>query len=276
MNRQPSTGELTLAFARNHPAEMASFLAAGPADVLSETVLALPEAEAAAVASHLPPEPAGDLLRHIDDAKAARWIAAGSVGEAVNLVVRLDPARREHVLGHIPDRTLRHRIERLVVYPRRTLGALADATATRLNGAAPLREAVAILKAQQNLDHQPVWVVDADGRLLGQLDLARALVASREETRVGDCLITISPLPAESALLDAHDDPRWTQHLILPVVDYDGHLLGHVSREQLLEALSEDSPHASSVGEAVSTLANQYLRFLSESLADLLGGRQSR
>lgn len=276
MSRGGAPGELALAFARNHPAEMASFLAAGPADVMAETVLALPEPEAAAVVSHLPPEPAAALLRRLDDGEAARWIAAGTVGEAVNLVLRLDPTRREQVLGHISDRSLRHRIERLVVYPRRTLGALVDATATRLNADAPLREAVAILKAQESLNHQPVWVVDTQGHLLGQLDLARALVASRDDTRVGDCLTPISPLLAESALLTAHDEPLWLHQLVLPVVDYDGHLLGHVAREQLLQALSEDSPQAGSAGEAVSTLANQYLRFLSQCLADLLHGRLSR
>lgn len=273
MSDTPSISELTLAFARNHPAEMASFLAAEHGDRVAETVLALPAPAAAAVVSQLPSETAATLLAEVSDAAAAGWISAGSVAEAVNIVLRLAPERREGVLQGIADRMLRHRIERLVVYPRRTLGALADATVMRLNADTPLEEAVTILRTQDRLSQQPVWVVETSGRFLGRLDMARALLASKEGTQIRDCLDPIQPLLAESSLLAAHDDPLWLHHLALPVVDYDGHLLGHVTREQLLQVLSEDAPPGDGVGDAVTGLASQYLRFLSVCMSDLLQGR---
>ncbi len=270
------TSTLTQAFARNHPAEMASFLAADRGETLVSTILDLPEDAAAAVVSHLPHGAARIVLGQVSDQQATRWISEATLGQALNLVLRLDPARRTGILQHLPDRAQRLRLERLVVYPRRTLGALVDAAAIRLNADTPLHEAVLILRSQDDFGQGPIWVVDDAGRFLGQLDLARVVLISKDDAQVRDCLDPMAPLLAESSLLAAHDDPNWLQHLSLPVVDFDNHLLGSVTREQLLTALAEESPNANSMGDAVASLATQYVRFLSVCLAELLQDRNSR
>ena len=271
------TSSLSEAFARNHPAEMASFLAAGHAETLSETVLQLPDDAAASVVSHLPHGTANAVLSQVDDDRVGQWLSESSVGQALNLVLRLDPARRPSILRDLPNRAMRVRLERLVVYPRRTLGALVDATAVRLYAATPLQEAVSILRGQNEVEHGPVWAVDESGRFLGQLDMVKVVLASRPDAQVHDCVNVMSALSAESSLLAAHDDPGWLHHLSLPVVDHDGHLLGSVTRAQLTGILAEDAPEASSgIAETVVSLAAQYVRFLAICLAELLPSRPSR
>jgi magnesium transporter len=270
------TSRLSEAFARNHPAEMASFLAAEHPQALIETVLNLPDAAAAAVVSHLPHGTANEVLNQVDDGQAGTWLAESSVGQALNLVLRLDPSRRAGILQNLPDRAMRTRLERLVVYPRRTLGALVDATAIRLHAAAPLHEAVSILRGHNEADQGPVWVVDESGRFLGQLDLVKVVLASRPDAQVRDCTNPVPPLLAESSLLAAHDDPSWLHHLSLPVVDYDGHLLGSVSREQLIRTLAEEAPEpGNGLEAALTSMATEYLRFLATSLGELLQRRPS-
>ncbi len=271
------TSRLSEAFARNHPAEIASFLAANSAETLVETVLQLPDDAAAAVVSHLPHGTANAVLSQVADDRVGEWLGESSVGQALNLVLRLDPTRRAGILGDLPNRALRVRLERLVVYPRRTLGALADATTVRLQAATPLHEAVSILRGQNEIEQGPVWIVDESGRFLGELDMVKVVLASRPDAQVRDCLKALSALHAESSLLAAHDDPSWLHHLSLPVVDHDGHLLGSVTRAQLTRFVAEDAPETSSgIADTLASLAGQYLRFLAVCLAELLPSRPSR
>jgi Mg/Co/Ni transporter MgtE len=264
---------LRVAYARSHPAELAALLAGASHDDLLQALHGLPAEVGAGVIARLPHPLAVRLLASRDDATVTAWLSRAALDDALTLTLHLEQSRRGRILAGLPIRHMRRTLEQLVVYPQRTVGAVLDPTAPRLPVTTPLRDAVALLRADDYASLERVWLVDGDSRYAGMLDLSRALLATSDAVPVGELGVALAPLRAETALVAARDLPDWLHQPVLPVVDHLGHLLGALSRSRLQEALTAATPARAGVGDAVGAVAGQYLRFLGECLGDLLGRR---
>lgn len=265
---------LKLAFARQHPQELAAHLTAQSYETLVQTLNGLPADAGPAVIAKLPHALATRLLATQSDDAIAAWISRAGLNDALTLVLHLDESRRAEVLGRLPIRHMRQTLERLVVYPRRTVGALLDPTAARLVASTPLDKAIDILRAGDYGELEWVWIVDGEARYVGLLDLSKALLARSNQLPVGELAVRLEPLRAETELAAALDVGEWMKHPELPVVDHLGHLLGALSRERLAAALQEDRPRDPGVLVSITSLTEQYFRVLSICLGDLLGSRR--
>jgi len=142
------------------------------------------------------------------------------------LLLHLEEGRRTRILGTISSRRKRRTLERLLVYPRSTVGALVDPTATRLNADIQLDEAVAILRGEDQKGKEVVWLVGEDDTYLGRLDLRSALAASSGQLPLRRLLTQARSLQADTTLRDARDFPEWLRHIRLAVTDHSGRFLG--------------------------------------------------
>ena len=266
---------LTVAFAENHPDEIATFLAHRPPMELLQIVAELPDAVATAVVGRLPQGTAIIVLEAANQAQIARWMACAAPEDALNILLHVPGTRRPEVLAAIRDRKLRRTLERLILYPDRSVGALANPSAPRLTDSTPVGEAIRLLRAGHSADQEPVWIVDNQGRLRGLLDLGRLLNAGSERTLLEECLVPLIPLRAETSLPAASDAREWLKYSTLPVVDRDNHLLGALSRQRLLSKLTA-SGRQRGLADGVSALAAGYIRFMATCLADLLPGGPRR
>jgi Mg/Co/Ni transporter MgtE len=269
----PGTHPLRTAYARNHPDELAAFLAAQPYDTLVAALNGLPADAGVRVIAKLPRNLAVRLLATQSDATVANWLAQADLNDALNVLLHLREDRRSAVLASLPVRHMRRTLERLVVYPQKTVGALVDPTVVRLTAATTLEVAIATLRAGDFQQQEWIWVVDSDSRYLGLLDLSRALLAQSDQFTVGELALTLEPLRAETGLTAARDVKEWLKHPELPVVDYQNHLLGGLSRARLMSALQHDAPADIGILDSVTALANQYFRVMRICLDDLLGTR---
>ncbi len=163
-----------------------------------------------------------------------------------------------------------------MIYPQRTVGALMDPTAVRLVSTRPLDEAIDLLRVGEETPHEWIWIVDGEGRYVGVLDIARALLVRSERYRVGQLAIRLEPLRAETTLLAARDLEEWLKYPELPVVDHLDHLLGALSRERLVEALKGEAPAEYGIVDGLTSLTNQYFHIMRVCLGDLLGIRSPR
>ena len=266
---------LRVAFARDHPQELAAHLAAQSYEMLVRTVEELPVEVGAAVIAKLPHAVATKLLATQSDEVVCGWLSPAGLDDALTLVLHLDEARRAGILARLPNRGMRRTLERLVVYPTRTVGALLDPAVVRLAARTPLAEAIGILRSSDYGGLDWVWIVDAGSHYVGLLDLKRALLARSEQLPVGELAVRLKPLRAETDLAAARDVGEWLKHPELPVVDHLDHLLGSISRERLAAALKDEQPNEHGVLNSVAALTEQYFRVMIICLGDLLGRRET-
>ncbi|TDT41590.1 MgtE-like protein [Halospina denitrificans] len=262
---------LKLAYAREQPSGLAHYLATQGQEAVSDALDGLPPETAVAVVARLPQ---GHLLRTLageSDDQLALWLDAATPDHALSLLLHLEEARRPRILGRISSRRKRRTLERLLVYPRSTVGALVDPTATRLNADIQLEEAVAILRSDDHRGKEVVWLVGEDDAYLGLLDLRSALVASSGQVPLRRLLTQTRALQADTTLRDARDFPEWLRHPRLAVTDHGGRFLGELTRQRLMAALQGTQPANHGVAEGVNDLARQYFRILGICLDDLFG-----
>lgn len=264
---------LRVAFARNHPEELAALLAAGTHDELLAALNGLPADAGAGVIAKLPHGVAVRLLAGQSDETVSAWLSQAPLDDALTLVLHLEESRRERILAAIPIRHIRRTLERLVIYPKRTVGALVDPAVVRITATTTLEQAVAMLRAGDYGGLDWIWIVDTDSRYVGLLDLSKALLARSENFQVGELAVRLDPLRAETTLLAARDAPEWVRHPELPVVDHHNHLLGALSRERLLQALAGEAPARHGIVDGFTSVTEAYFRVMGTCLSGLLGIR---
>lgn len=262
------------AFARDHPGEFAALLAGLSHDELLEALNGLPADAGAGVIARLPHAMSVRILASRSDEVVSAWLARAALDDALTLVLHLDEDRRERILATIPLRHMRRTLERLVVYPRKTVGALVDPTAVKLQASTTLEQAIELLRAGQHGEMEWIWVVDAESRYVGLLDLAAALLARSHQMPVGELAVRLEPLRAETSLLTARDVGEWMKHPELAVVDHQGHLLGALSRERLMQTLRDEAPREVGIVDGLTSLTEAYFRVMGLCLGDLLGQRR--
>ncbi len=266
---------LKTGFARNHPEELAALLAGQSRETLLETLGDLPADVGAGVIARLPRTVMAELLAAESDDAVASWVGRAALDDALTLVLQLEAGRRPRVLGRLPLRHMRRTLETLVVYPKRTAGALVDPGVARVAASLDLAQAIDLLRADDRGDVETIWVVDRDGRYLGLLDVGRALLSRSNRQPVGELAVRVEALRAETALAAARDLDGWLKHPELPVVDHQDHLLGALSRHRLMAALGAEMPEHHGLIDGIATVTESYFRFLGACLGALFGSRPS-
>lgn len=264
---------LKLAYAREHPGELAAYAATRGADAVEQALEGLPADTAAGVVAGLPHGHAVRVLAGQDDERVAGWLNAASLDQALALLLHVEAGRRTAILDQLSSRQMRRTLERLVVYPKETVGSLANPSAMRLNASLPLAEAIVILKDEEPGPEQSIWLVDDNGVYLGLLDLSGVLVSRSETLKLREFLVPVRALRAETALAAARDFDEWQVHTELPVVDDLDHLLGSISRGRLMSALAGTRVTDKGLVEDVGELVRQYFRVMGICLGSLFGTR---
>ena len=270
------THPLTLAYARDYPGELALYLAGQGVDTVAHTLDELPDDTAAGVVARLPHAHALRVLAAQPDTRIIRWLDAADIDQALAILLHLDQNRRQHFLKSLPGRRKQRILTRLVVYPRGTVGALADTAAPGLDVAMPLDKAVSLLRDDVPAPGQSIWLIDETGLYLGLLDLNQALVARSVELSLHAFMIPVRALRAEISLVDARTAEAWLTHAELPVVDHLNHFLGTVSRARLETALTGVNVTNRNLAEEVADLSAQYFRVMGEFMGDFLGNGRPR
>jgi len=260
---------LRLSFARRFPGDCAAYLARQDAAVALETLAGLPAREAAAVVARLPDGFGVRVLASQESDTIVAWVVAAGADEALAILRRVDPVRREAVLGQVPRRRRRREFRRLLSYAPGTVGALIDAEVVRLDVDLILDEAVAALREAQPEPGGAIWLVDQDGQFRGLLDTARMLAARTARVGLGEFAIDLPPLHAETRLAAARDSRQWLRHAELPVVDERGLLLGSITRRRLMEALGSAASGGGGMIDSIGGLAAQYFRVLGQCLGEI-------
>lgn len=233
--------ELRRLLATHHPADVAEALGALD-DTVAARVLAAMPGEGAPVLEYLPPERQERLLALMSPEQAADVLEEMSSDEAADLLGDL-PAEDARRLLATMARDEAADVRELLAYRPDTAGGLMATEVVAIRETATVAEALADLRAQAP-DAETiyyVYVVDAARRLVGVVSL-RDVILAEEGARVS----TIMRTDVVSA--QVHDDREavarlFERHrlLALPVVDPGSRLVGVVTVDDVLEAVTDEA-----------------------------------
>ena len=207
-------------------AESGALLAKESAETRMAVVRRLTPDRAARIVAVLPP----DLIRETLSSLNPNWSAS--------LLSRLDPEERERCLGTL-DEGAASELRDLVVYPEETAGALMDPRVTTFRPDALVRDVTRRLRSFRNRRAQDVFLVDPEGKLAGALAIQTIVLAnpgSRLESLVDGDPISVPVVASREEVIQTFEEQRIAS---LPVVDFEGRLVGVLRQRVLIRAAKE-------------------------------------
>lgn len=233
------TRALAQAFLERFPEEAARRLEARPAEETARLLETMPNARAAAVLETMTAEAAAPVLGLLADDTARRALTALDPGRAAALLARLDETVRRTRLDLLDPAVVRE-LEELMAYPLDTAGRLMDPRVATFRPETPVREALTRLRGTHRRIAD-VFLVDDEGRLSASVSLQSIAVAAPGE-RLG-ALGNFRPahVQAMATREEVVEAMAAGRLLSLPVVGFDGRLLGVIRHDALVDAARQEA-----------------------------------
>jgi len=226
---------------RLRPGELADLLEELRRPERQELLAALPPEEAADALEEMDPDDLTSLLRDAGPRRAADLVASMEPDEAVDALRDLDEDERRAVLGEMPAASAARLIV-LLGYPEDEAGGFMTTTLVTAavdDSAAAVADRLAEARSH-DVDLDAVAVLDADGRLVGDLPLLDLLLAMRTgpDVAVGELLGEEEPVTVAvgTRATEVADKLIESRRLSLLVLD-DGRPIGRILADDVLDAL---------------------------------------
>ena len=222
-------------FVELHPEDAARAFEALDAQEAARWVESLPVRIAVPLLERLSADDAGPLLAHLDHDCIVDLLAAMSPRFGSLLVARLEETKREEVLAGLSPEVAKP-LRELAKYPAETAGAIMDPRVASLSLDQTAQQAISrIRKTPRDVLHY-LYVTRRDDRLIGVLNMRDLLLAAPRdpiEPLVKRNVVSVPDTLDREAVVSLMRERRF---LALPVVDFDGRLVGVVKHNEALEA----------------------------------------
>ena len=212
----------------------------------------LPPEEQDALLPRLDVEDSADILEELEDSEAAELASRLDTEALARILDEMEPDEAADLLGDIPPAQAiqalsameeADEVEPLLAHPDETAGGLMTPPTVTLRQEMTAEEAIAYLRALAP-DSETVYylfVVDEENRLVGVVSL-RQLIVAPPTARIRE--IMDPEVIHVHAGADQEEAARLMSRyglLALPVVDDEGHLLGLITHDDLVEVLEEEA-----------------------------------
>jgi Mg/Co/Ni transporter MgtE len=243
VGREPTQGATHLIAALNEmrAADAANVIHDLPPERRTAVVAALDDERLADVLEELPDEDQVEILEHLDSERAADVLEEMSADDAADLIADLAPETSARLLELMePDEA--EDVRRLMSYAEETAGAMMTPDPVILGPDATIADALAQIRdpelpvsiaAMVYVCRQPLET--PTGKLLGVAHFQR-LLREPPSTLVAAALDqSMDPLHPEATIDEVAAHLATYNLVAAPVVDDDGHLLGAVTVDDLLD-----------------------------------------
>ncbi|WP_100011494.1 magnesium transporter [Lentibacillus sediminis] len=220
--------------------------------------------------AYLSPEEVAEIMENVEleDTKiyftemhprfASMVLAEMSADNAVDILNQLEKDQVASFLT-IMDPEEADEIKQLLHYEEKTAGSIMTTEYVAILDSSTAKEAMQHLKkeAPEAETIYYIYVLDEDKRLVGVLSL-RDLIIAEEEVRIGD--IMSEKIVAVSVGKDQEEVAQMMRDydfLALPVVDFQDHLLGIITVDDILDVMEEEASEDYSRLAAVSDTAGK-------------------
>ena len=197
-------------------------------------------ASAVAVFSHLNPDIAIGLADAMDGGVFRTVFTALDPVHAAGLLSRMADERVQQRLETLPAATARE-LRELMEYPAGSAGSLMDPRVTAFRPDETVEMAIDRVRAHRDRRITDICVVDDGGKLVSLIPFQRVAIAEPVE-RLADLAQGAPPKAAATATREEVVELLETKRLAsLPVVSYDGHLLGIIRYDALVGAAQQEA-----------------------------------
>lgn len=249
-----SHGEEWEALAEAAPGDAADVLEQLTEEDVAGLLSDLEADDAAEILERISPELAAELVEDVPIEELAAAVSQMTGESAADLLFELDDDVTERVLA-LMDNESEREIRRLLQYPPDTAGGLMTTEIAALPIGLTAGEAIERIRQlhEEYEDLSYVYVVDDEDRLRGVVSF-RDLVFARPGVNLDEAMV---PDPsAVHVLADREEVAELSQRYQLfgvPVIDDDGHLLGMVTTDAVIEAVQDEATEdfAAAVGAGV-------------------------
>jgi len=254
-----SAESLTLAFLNAHPGRAARVLERLPGPEAAALFARLPARAGGPVLAAMLPPTAARLLDHLDDAAALALLTVLGAQSAVGVLRHLAEPRRSRLIAGLPTATaVASRL--LLGYLEDSVGGWVDPDVIAVAPECAAGEALARVRRGGEAEVEQVYVVDAEQRLLGVVELPRLVRGVETAAVVSLMHAPLGMLSASAPLTSAAAHAGWEQAAVLPVLERNERLLGVLRRPALRRALALNAGGSLAANEAtvVGFLARGY------------------
>jgi Mg/Co/Ni transporter MgtE len=227
---------LTLSYLDAHAPEAARVLERMPSQDTAALFSRVPARTGAPVLAAMLPSAAARVIAHLDDAVSLALLAAVGMQTAVAILRLTSQPRRLQLLGGLPTATS-IAAKLMLGYPDDSVGAWIDPDVIALPPETRTSEALARVRAGEETIVDQLYVIGADQRLLGVVDLHKALRAPDSVLLEALMRSPLAVLSAVTPLSSAATQRGWERSSVLPAVERDGRLIGVLRRGTLARAL---------------------------------------
>lgn len=231
-------GKLARAYLRQHPGETARHLEAAKLGDVVALLESEPTPHAVAVQERLASNVAADVLRAASPAFASSMLAAMDPVRAAATVAWLDEAERASMLSALDERAAGE-LRAMAEYPPETAGRLMDPRATAFRRGTSAHDALDRLRGIRRRAVSDVYVTDDEGRLTGRVPLQDLAIAQPDERLESFALQPVS-VGAMGSVDEVVELLTTHQLATLPVVDFEGRLLGVIRQDVLMKAARQE------------------------------------
>ncbi len=238
---EQATATMIGGFAKLHPGEVARIIEDEPVEETAGVIESMPAWEAAHVFQRLTPGAATGVLNRLDDEKAISLVLELETTRAASLLARLDEDHAERLLSAMPSGRATE-FRKLMSYPHDVAGHFMDPRVRTFRPTSTVGHALERLR-EAGVDRRiyAIHVVDEDGMLFGVVPLQQLVLSSPDaelRTLIRDKPQSVSALTTREEVVELLDSARLPS---MPVVDFDGRLIGVIRLEQLVRAAEQEA-----------------------------------
>ena len=195
----------------------------------------LPTGVAVSLLERASPHAGARIVEQLDVERIRELTSAMSPRTAAAVLHQLDEAKREEVLGGLAEDTARP-LRELARYPGETAGAFMEPRVAALAIDLTVQQAISRIRKTPREALHYLYVTQRDGKLIGVLNMRDLLLAAPRDP--------VQPLVKRDVVsvpdtMDRGEVVKMMQErkfLALPVVDFDGRLVGVIKHDQALRA----------------------------------------
>lgn len=228
-------------FSRLHPADIAEIIEELDHNERPEFINTLDDQTAAEALGEVDIETQVNIIENLDSERASRILEEMAPDEAADLLGELTQEKSDELLNLMEPEEAED-VRELMEYPEDTAGALMTTEFVSFTFTATAQEAIDILRAEAPSAEiiYYLYVLDEQEKLLGVVSL-RDLIIAKPLTALGEIMQdrVITVLPGDDHR-DVLDTIAKYDIIAVPVTDKEGHMLGIITVDDVLNTIIPD------------------------------------